>query len=264
MSHGRSVALKGQGVGHGDMKRSLGRFRRIVRRRGSRFSGGPTAHDDHKSVGLRHDGARNFKKLDRAARLPNGLHERVEARVLGIKRRTEKRALVGAVLNALLRFSAATTVALTTATVVTTATTVVTTTTATVVTTAAGIAARAATAGILAALGRATTWGGRSAGRSFTRTTGTGRFAKGAAIAVHGRATTRPIAPVVTTRAVSARIAFATVRGGRFFLRPLRAETEPLKLVQIEFVEIRGRIFFGGVVVHGVRKSRRSGTCVSS
>ena len=260
MSHGRSVALKGQGVGHGDMKRGLGRFRRLVRRRGSQFSGGPTAHDDHKSVGLRHDGARNFKKLDRAARLPNGLHERVKARVLGVERRTEKRALVGAILNALLRFATATTVALTTATVVTTTAT----STTTVVTTAATLAARAAAAGILAALGRATTWGGRSAGRSFTRTTGTGRFAKGAAIAVHGRATTRPIAPVVTTRAVSARIAFATIRGGRFFLRPLRAETEPLKLVQIEFVEIRGRIFFGGVVVHVVRKSRRSGTCVSS
>ena len=165
-------------------------------------------------------------------------------------------------MNALLRFSAATTVALTTATVVTTtaaATVVTATSAATVVTTAAGIAARAAAAGILAALGRAATWAGRSTGRAFTRTAGTGRFAKGATIAIHGRTTTRPITTVVSTRSVSARIAFATVRGGRFFLRPLRAEAEPLKLVQIEFVEIRGRIFFGGVVVHVVRNPAGAG-----
>ena len=166
-------------------------------------------------------------------------------------------------MHALLRFAPASTVALTTTTVVTTtatATTTVVTTTAT----AATIAARATAAGILAALGRATTWAGGSTGRSFTRSTGTGRFAEGATIAIHGRSTTGPITTVFTTRAVSARIAFATVRGGRFFLRPLRAEAEPLKLVQIEFIEIRRRIFFGSVGVHGVRKSRRSGTCVSS
>jgi hypothetical protein len=39
----------------------------------------------------------------------------------------------------------------------------------------------------------------------------------------------------------------------------LRAEAEPLKLVQIEFVEIRGRIFFGSVVVHGVRNPAGAG-----
>jgi hypothetical protein len=40
----------------------------------------------------------------------------------------------------------------------------------------------------------------------------------------------------------------------------LRAEAEPLKLGQIEFIEIRGRIFLGGVVVHVSKKSRVSGT----
>ena len=42
-------------------------------------------------------------------------------------------------------------------------------------------------------------------------------------------------------------------------MRPLRAEAEPLKLVQIEFIEIRGRIFFGGVVVHVVRNPAGAG-----
>jgi hypothetical protein len=49
---------------------------------------------------------------------------------------------------------------------------------------------------------------------------------------------------------------FAPVRSGRLFLRPLRAEAKALKLAQIEFVEIRGRILLGSVVVHVVRKKR--------
>ena len=44
----------------------------------------------------------------------------------------------------------------------------------------------------------------------------------------------------------------ALIRRGRFVLRPLRAETETLKLAQIEFVEILGRIFLGWRVVHEI------------
>ena len=47
----------------------------------------------------------------------------------------------------------------------------------------------------------------------------------------------------------------AALRGSSFILRPLGAEAKSLQLAQVEFVEILGRIFLGGRVVHVVEAS---------
>jgi hypothetical protein len=85
----------------------------------------------------------------------------------------------------------------------------------------------------------------RSTRAAFTRTC---RTSKGTTVTTVRRATsaftTRPIASLV----------IPPVARGRFFLCPLCAETEALQLAQIEFVEIRGRILLGSIVVHVVWK----------
>src|SRR5262249_12021304 len=60
--------------------------------------------------------------------------------------------------------------------------------------------------------------------------------------------------PLFAARPLAPLIAVTPVGRGRLFLRPLRAKAEALQLAQIEFVEIRGRILLGSVVVHVVRK----------
>jgi hypothetical protein len=124
------------------------------------------------------------------------------------------------------------------------------------------IATRATGTGKVTTLGSAAARSTGCGSCTFTGTARTSRTAEAAAIAARGSpaGTTATVASVIATRTIRAGFAFATLGRGRFVLSPLRAEAEPLKLGQIEFIEIRGRIFLGGVVVHVSKKSRVSGT----
>jgi hypothetical protein len=85
--------------------------------------------------------------------------------------------------------------------------------------------------------------------RTRTLAAWSGRAAKSPAVAPVRRKTTA-FAAIVRSRTIS------PFGRSRFFLTPLRAKAEALQLAQVEFVEIRGRIFLGSVVVHIVQKKR--------
>jgi hypothetical protein len=90
----------------------------------------------------------------------------------------------------------------------------------------------------------------RSSGRGATAlSTGSSRTPKTPPIASI-RATRPTFASIVVTSTLTTA---STFWRGRFFLSPLRAKAEALQLGQVEFVEIRRRIFLGSVVVHNFR-----------
>jgi hypothetical protein len=190
------------------------------------------------------------------------LNERVEARVLGIKRDRVIRTLIRPALHRTTATGVAATIA------VSAVASAAPLTTAAITAFAPGAASeisatlpRPAIAGILAAFAAST-----SAAASWTawraaRATfpWTGRPAKRPPITAVGRAT-GTFASIIATRTLPA----AVSRGG-LLLRPLRAEAEALELAEIEFVEILGRIFLGrsflgriflgSVIVHVFQKA---------
>jgi hypothetical protein len=219
------------------------------------------SHDHDEPIRLRHDGSRNLKQLDRPARLTDRLDQRVEARVLGI----EGDAVIRTLIRAAILGRTPTSVTALPALTVTLLTAIA----------ATGITAVAAGP---ASIFSATTSTGASIIAAWTRTTVAGKFPPLAAAARWPIARSTSAAPAAIATGASRspkgptippiRGAAATtlaprpftslfmpIRRGGLLLRPLRAEAKALQLAQIEFVEIRGRIFLGGVVVHVIQKA---------
>lgn len=210
--------------------------------------------DDDEAVVFGHDGASNLEEFNRPARFADGLHKGVEARILGIKGDAVIRTVVR---SALLRCTPAGITALrlpiSLASWSWTATTRVTAFAARSATkiTATAWATWARPTLELAALSAwtgSTGGSGTTCGSGWSALTGNGRTPKRTSVTPVRRTTSAftpgPIASFV----------IPTVARGRLFLCPLSAETEALQLAQIEFVEIRGRILLGSIVVHVVWK----------
>jgi len=222
---GGLVGLERQAVGHGDVDR-------LARCRG--VGGGLARDDDDEAVVLADDGARDLEELDRAAGGADGLGEGVEARVLGVERHREIRAVVGTAIHRRIATRVGTRAAFA----------------AIVTPRAAGaaleIAARTPVAGKFAALGGTALVRGR--GIAGARG-GASRTLEAATVAA-GFAAAR--AAVIAPRTIASFPPFRTV-GRLLVLGPLGAEAEALQLGEVELVEIRRRIFLGSGIVHVVK-----------